>query len=872
VAENVLNQYRVIAKLGRGGMADVFLAAAQGPGGFSKLLVLKVLQDSLSQSPDFVAMFRDEARLAARLNHPNVVQTYEVGESDGRHFMAMEYLEGQSLSRIMEVLGRQGGLTPALGLRVVIDALAGLQYAHELPDFRGAPLGIVHRDITPQNVFVTYEGQVKVVDFGIAKANDSTTETIVGTVKGKVAYMAPEQARGEAVDRRADVFGAAVVLWELLAGRRLWDGLTDIAVIGRLVQGDVPDLGALRPELPPGLTGACMRALSPKPEDRPQSAAEFQRDLEAQYENLETRLSQRRIGELVRESFTNERAQVHAVVQKQLERLARTTPTGETPPQGFRLAQAGVGDMPILGEGSAVHEAVTALHTGLTGPRSSAPARTFAGTSEPVPVSRPPGAKRGWLLGLAAVALVGLGVAVGPLRAWLAPPAPPERAQSSFPELPAARHAATATAAQLRPERCNAKNKPLVELTGEIGEDATLDCTRDYLIRFTASVAPGVTLTIEPGTTLHGDAETRGVLLVQPGARLMAEGTRDAPIVFTSDRPEGQRKAGDWGGLIVLGLAPINLRDAAGKPTTGRVEGLNNGGEYGGSNPQDSSGVISFVRIEYSGTEIAPNNEVNGLTLAGVGRGTRIHHVQVRHTADDCFEFFGGTVDARHLICQHPDDDAFDWDYGYTGRLQFLVAQSSPEPKEGSHGFEGDNDPRSSQNEPISAPTIYNVTLCGKNRTMEAKEHYGALLRRGTRGRIRNAIFTGFGAGLDVQDAVTKPNIAASIFFGNLVYNLGYPESAEYKRTERLLYDDDQGFDEVLYLTNPGLRISERDPGLGGCFEGERPNFKPRAALIENAAEPDADGFFDTRAVFVGAFRDQSDDWDQGDWVSWAAP
>ncbi len=870
MTENALNQYRVIAQLGRGGMSDVYLAAAQGPGGFAKLLVLKVLGPQLARESQFLAMFRDEARLAARLNHPNVVQTYEVGEADGRHFIAMEYLEGQSLSRIAERL--EAEVSVGFALRVVIDALAGLHYAHELCDYSGTPLGIVHRDITPQNIFVTYEGQTKVVDFGIAKATDSTTETQVGTVKGKVAYMAPEQARGEAVDRRADVFSMGVVLWELLTQRRLWEGLTDVALIGKLVSGAIPSITSVRPDLPPQLAQLCTRVLSPRPEDRPPTAAAFQGELEQVYARLTNPVTQRRVGEIMRSAFAEERSQVGSVVGKQLERLARTTPTGETPPGGLRLP-ALAGDMPILGEGSSVHDAVTRLHTGLTG---AGPAGSYSGaalSTTAMTVARASrGRERAFFAGLLLLVAAG-GAAIGVLHPWEKAPrnnAAARAGAASAESAGAVQLAPTQPAASAVAHDCHAKDKPLVELTGEISQDARLSCDKNYLIRFATIVAPGASLTIEPGTTLHGDAETRGVLVVQPGGRLVAEGTADDPIVFTSDRPKGSRKAGDWGGIIILGQAPINLRDGQGKPTTGKVEGLSTGGEYGGNDPEDSSGSLRYVRIEFGGTQIAPNNEVNGLTLAGVGRGTRIDHIQVRHTADDCFEFFGGTVDARHLICIHPGDDAFDWDYGYTGRLQFLVAQSSPDLEEGAHGFEGDNDPSASQNVPISAPTIYNATLCGKNRNLESKEHYGLLLRRGTHGRLRNLLVTGYGAALDVQDGTTRPNIAASTFFGNRV--LAYPETSSARRTERLIYDDDNGFDELLYLGNPGLRFDTESPHLSGCFDLDAPNFKPAEAIVKNAAVPDDDGFLDPRAVFVGAFRDRSDRWDEGSWVAWDAP
>src|SRR5215468_3006277 len=203
-----LRKYRLIAEIGKGGMADVYLAVVQGPAGFNKLVVIKKTRSELTRDPEFIAMFLDEARLAARLNHPNVVQTHEVGQEGDRYFIAMEYLDGQPLNRIRARAGSSFGVN--LQVRVLADVLAGLHHAHELCDFDGTPLGVVHRDATPQNVFVTYDGLIKVVDFGIAKAVDSSAETRTGVVKGKVTYMAPEQAKGDRVDRRADIFAVGV--------------------------------------------------------------------------------------------------------------------------------------------------------------------------------------------------------------------------------------------------------------------------------------------------------------------------------------------------------------------------------------------------------------------------------------------------------------------------------------------------------------------------------------------------------------------------------------------------------------------------------------------------------------------------------------
>ena len=207
-------------------MADVFLAVQSGPtgSGFQKLMVVKRLRQNLADEPEFVAMLVDEARIAARLNHPNVVQTNEVGELNGQYFIAMEYLDGQPLHRIQhrnaqrQKDGATAPFSKDLQYVVLLDVLAGLHHAHELLDYDGTPLQIVHRDMTPHNIFVTYEGQVKVVDFGIARAVGRSAETRQGIIKGKVRYMAPEQAIGHNVDRRADVFAIGIILWEVASG------------------------------------------------------------------------------------------------------------------------------------------------------------------------------------------------------------------------------------------------------------------------------------------------------------------------------------------------------------------------------------------------------------------------------------------------------------------------------------------------------------------------------------------------------------------------------------------------------------------------------------------------------------------------------
>jgi hypothetical protein len=324
-----LGRYRLLAELGQGGMAKVSLAVVQGPGGFNKLVVVKQIHEQYAKEPEFVTMFLDEARLAARLQHPNVVQTNEVGEDDGRYFMTMEYLQGQTLGRIRARLGPKG-LPLSMHIQVLIDVLAGLHYAHELTDYDRTPLNVVHRDATPENVFVTFDGGVKVVDFGIAKARDQVTETVVGTIKGKITYMAPEHARGDVLDRRADVFAVGVMLWEAATGQRMWRGVNHATILERLVALSIPSPRNVAPDIPGPLAAIISKALAPERDDRYATAAEFQTDLDLFLEGLGGRVPSRELGQLIARHFEAERAEVHALVQERLRDAQEPAP-----PEGY---------------------------------------------------------------------------------------------------------------------------------------------------------------------------------------------------------------------------------------------------------------------------------------------------------------------------------------------------------------------------------------------------------------------------------------------------------------------------------------------------------------------------------------------------------
>jgi serine/threonine protein kinase len=298
-------------------MGEVFLAVAHGVAGFTKLVVLKRARPDLADEPQVLAMFLDEARLAARLNHPNVVQTYEAGEEAGCFFIAMEYLDGQPLHRIRARVGPRW-FPLSMQIRILIEALAGLHYAHELADFDGTSLGVIHRDATPQNLFVTYDGQIKVVDFGIAKAASSTIKTRAGMIKGKVAYMAPEQTRSEPLDRRVDIFTVGVMLWEAIAGERMWKGVPNTEIIRRLAAGKLPSLLEAAPQADPELARICSRALASLPVERYVTAAEFQHGLERWLTEKGEDVTARAVGTFVAAHFEKDRAAVKAQLEEEL--------------------------------------------------------------------------------------------------------------------------------------------------------------------------------------------------------------------------------------------------------------------------------------------------------------------------------------------------------------------------------------------------------------------------------------------------------------------------------------------------------------------------------------------------------------------------
>src|SRR5690606_2327543 len=278
-------RYRRLLQLGSGGMATVHLALATGQNDFSRLVVVKAVREGNAAIDELRKMFLSEARLSARLNHPNVVQVSEVVESGETVMLIMEYLDGMSLAETY--LAAPTGFSLAMRLRVLCEVLLGLHYAHELTDYEGQPLGIVHRDVSPQNVFLTFDGRVKLLDFGIAKATTlaNRDETREGVVKGRVAYMPVEQFAREETDRRADVYAVGCMLWEAIAGTRMWGKFSDVEILQNVWSGVRPKLTD-HVDVDPELAAIVDRATAHKAQDRYPTAEALRLDLEAYLKRL----------------------------------------------------------------------------------------------------------------------------------------------------------------------------------------------------------------------------------------------------------------------------------------------------------------------------------------------------------------------------------------------------------------------------------------------------------------------------------------------------------------------------------------------------------------------------------------------------------
>ncbi len=389
-----VGKFRLIASLGQGGMADVYLAVASGVGGFNKLQVLKRLRPERAEEQGIVEMFLDEARLAAQMNHPNVVSTLEVCDDGQDFFMVMEYLDGAPFNRVLSKAKAQGA-PPGVLMRIIADALLGLNYAHDLNHFDGKPLNIVHRDVSPHNVFVTFDGHTKVLDFGIAKAASHMVQTAAGMVKGKIGYMSPEQVRLDPVDRRADVFAMGLVLAEALSGKRFWEGMADLEILDQLNTGKFTRLEEVKKSIPAPLHKIIDKSLATSPGDRYPTAAAMATDIEDHLKANKLRVSAEDISKYVNQMFGEKRAQMRKLIEKQISKLRDETDgpvsTDSRAPVSMRSGLPRIGlEMTMRIDKSALIGDTTGLDSASAAPPSNETRSLVASQTVPdMPTPRP---------------------------------------------------------------------------------------------------------------------------------------------------------------------------------------------------------------------------------------------------------------------------------------------------------------------------------------------------------------------------------------------------------------------------------------------------------------------------------------------------
>ena len=403
-------------------------------------------------------------------------------------------------------------------------------------------------------------------------------------------------------------------------------------------------------------------------------------------------------------------------------------------------------------------------------------------------------------------------------------------------------------------------DKPVIVVTGEITGTVNWTSNFYYVLRGAVFVNEGATLNIAAGTRVIGEAGSVGTLIVLRGGRLNAIGTRTAPIVFTSDQAEGNRARGDWGGIILNGRAPVNLEGGEGA-------GEGDTGVYGGNDPNDTSGTMRYVRIEFAGVEFSPDNELNGLALQGVGRGGSYEFIQVHMNRDDAFEWFGGTADIKYAVASNAADDSFDWTFGWSGRAQFVAITQRGD--DADNAIEADNNEFNNNLLPRSNPQIYNMTMCGDpDRNEGAEGPRGANFRRGTAFTLRNFLVTGFKTvGLQISDTSTSAQVDNGTTQMGAGVAWGMPTNMH---ASVVTYINSGRFPSIT------TAASTTDAMVGisttGCSAHENPNFQPAGVATLAGGQiapiqPPNDGFFEP-VTFIGAVPPApADNWMTG-WTS----
>lgn len=327
-------KYTLLNRIAVGGMAEVFLARQEGLEGFEKTICIKRIRPHLSSQPNFVRMFLNEAKLAAQLNHPNVVQIYDLGRVNDSYFIAMEYISGRDMSRIIPKAEKAGIPFPMIyALRIASNVCEGLYYAHTKTDAYGNPLNVVHRDITPENILVSFNGTVKIVDFGIAKANTQLEQTRAGEIKGKLSYMSPEQCMGHVLDARSDLFSFGSVIYEWITGYKLFTGENEMAILKSIIDGKIYPPSYFKEDVPEAVERILMKALEKDRNKRYQSAWEMQFDIDTYLASSEFTPSNIHLSNFLKQIFGDEIEREKELILKhkeESERLQRpATGTGD---------------------------------------------------------------------------------------------------------------------------------------------------------------------------------------------------------------------------------------------------------------------------------------------------------------------------------------------------------------------------------------------------------------------------------------------------------------------------------------------------------------------------------------------------------------
>lgn len=411
----------------------------------------------------------------------------------------------------------------------------------------------------------------------------------------------------------------------------------------------------------------------------------------------------------------------------------------------------------------------------------------------------------------------------------------------------------------------------VVNKSGNVEADEVWVNTKAYHLQGVVFVK-NATLTIEPGTFITGQpgSQPASSLIVTRTGKLMAAGTRTRPITFTSSLPFGERSPGDWGGLVLLGNAAVNWPS-----DFGNIEGLpvSDDTRYGGSDNSHDCGTLTYVRVEFAGAELAPNNEINAITFGGCGSDTVAHHLQAKYGLDDAFEWFGGTMDASHLVATYADDDYIDIQIGWTGRLQHVLAVSGLD-FPGNRGIESDNNEDGHGETPITNPQVFNVTLVGsadmnERGGSEGSGVAGAYFRRGSGGSYNNIlIYNWITTGIAVLDDATISNGALS---GNgvLMWNNGLASGMPNTLAGQVAADVGGKANKALPLVQLLPNVEIADPDLIRPLQLNDPDFRPRGGnpiFRANWILPPDDGFFDQSANYIGAFGDER--WDE-EWVQY---